>query len=397
MILEVNNTFDERHVYFLKAQDKSGDSTAELKLESMEVAITKPQRFTKTWPKDFYVSVFNSRKGSYSISASDPFFPIMSGTGPINTTITLNSSKAHAKLVARVFSASPPIDPSTMSAWQKTRFLLAWWWVGLATFPRTIQQALFSMLNRGLKWVYRPEPRKDTMPRRADDMEVLIESIFKSYLRHIVEDSSESITLKYTPAGLIDVSEEIMRSPSAQMMQGTISELEISILTPLFYSRFVHYSNTIDGLLSEHYESATVLVSNPDLLSRLPFDDHAQPNPMSESNFRWDTICFTLLNLFRNRPTPITAHKKTDSKLASPSNYDPGLSAALEPIAHRMPGLESFLLSKPASAESNQYAGTLLKMFISEYVAFGWIEIWDAEIFLLRCFLAWGLARELVF
>jgi hypothetical protein len=147
-ILEVNNTFDERHVYFVRPDI----------ISSSPPNSDIPPKLVNTWPKDFYVSTFNSRAGNYSISAIDPLFPSMTSSGVINTTVTLKS--AYATLVARIFTTGPAIDPSTMSVWEKTKFLAAWWWVGLATFPRTILQALILLAKRKMPWVFRPEPRR---------------------------------------------------------------------------------------------------------------------------------------------------------------------------------------------------------------------------------------------
>jgi DUF1365 family protein len=81
IILEVNNTFDERHNYFVKPET----------VPSQSPNPGVPPKLVNTWPKDFYVSVFNTRTGNYSLSATDPFFPNMSGSGTINTTVTLKS------------------------------------------------------------------------------------------------------------------------------------------------------------------------------------------------------------------------------------------------------------------------------------------------------------------
>jgi hypothetical protein len=228
MILEVNSTFEERHIYFLELNTSSPPNPSPDRDQ-----VPRPTRLAKNWPKDFHVSVLNSRKGSYSLTAYDPLYPQMPGPGSVDTTITLNSSKAHAKLVARVFSTSPALDPATMSVWQKTKFLASWWWVGLATFPRTVYQALFIWLKKGLPWVGRPEPRKDTMPRHADDTEVFIESIFRKYLRRIVEGTKKPVLVRYIPAGLIATAGEVMTSPFAQLMADEVEELELRILTSI--------------------------------------------------------------------------------------------------------------------------------------------------------------------
>ncbi|KAI9739716.1 MAG: hypothetical protein M1834_006435 [Cirrosporium novae-zelandiae] len=60
-------------------------------------------KLSKHWSKDFHVSLFNSRKGSYTLVASDPF----STNIHISNTIKLLSSKSHPKLIAHVLSTAP--------------------------------------------------------------------------------------------------------------------------------------------------------------------------------------------------------------------------------------------------------------------------------------------------
>ena len=179
MVLEVNNTFDERRSYFSKdTDDKSGKSspTNEFPIEAEKPKqncspINSPFKYRNTWQKDFHVSPFNSRKGTYSLSAYDPFNPGLTSVNSIYNTIVLNSSKAYAKLVARVYSTQPPIDPLIMNLWAKIRFLIAWWWVGFATFPRTVKEAGRLFFTRKLHVWFRPEVGRETIGRKETDRE----------------------------------------------------------------------------------------------------------------------------------------------------------------------------------------------------------------------------------
>ena len=182
MILEVNNTFDERRMYFLKnTDDRSRNKDPVSPNDESDGGCDSPEepasaegyrpnqpsaRFANKWAKDFHVSPFNSRKGSYSLSAFDPFFPEMSGSGPVNNTITLSSSKNHVKLVARIFSTQDSIDPSSLRGWERFRFVAAWWWVGFVTFPRIVREAGKLFFRRKLHVWYRPEVLKDSIGRR---------------------------------------------------------------------------------------------------------------------------------------------------------------------------------------------------------------------------------------
>ena len=178
MILEVNNTFDERRLYFLKnSNEEIGPPQADELTKNSELSLKplnslkSPAKFTNTWRKDFHVSPFNSRKGSYRLTAHDPFATNLTKPGFINNTITLRSSKAHAKLVARIFSTEPSIDPSVMSSWQKIGFIASWWWVGFLTFPRIVREAGKLFFRRKLHVWYRPEVLRESIGRKETERE----------------------------------------------------------------------------------------------------------------------------------------------------------------------------------------------------------------------------------
>lgn len=122
MIVEVNNTFDERRNYVLKndalTSVETESNTEKLRtddslLKSKANVSNGPnavfeetsKRFSSSWVKDFHVSPFNSRKGSYALSAKDIYTERQ-----IDNVITLSSSKDHLKLVARIFSTGSSLD-----------------------------------------------------------------------------------------------------------------------------------------------------------------------------------------------------------------------------------------------------------------------------------------------
>ena len=182
MILEVNNTFDERRIYLLKGNAENCGAPLCAEQEKLvndqdDVSSISPQRSAKStwfkdrWAKDFHVSPFNSRKGSYSLAAYDPFSSRSAQGATINNTITLSSSKSHTKLVARIFSAGQSIDPSRMSLWSKVRLFVSWWWVGFSTYPRIVKEAGKLFFRRKLHVWFRPEVLKDSIGRTETDRE----------------------------------------------------------------------------------------------------------------------------------------------------------------------------------------------------------------------------------
>ncbi len=300
-------------------------------------------------------------------------------------TVTLSSPEGHAMLIARIYSAGKAVDPTSMSVWQKTQFLASWWWVGLATFPRTVKEAVVILFRRKLPWVFRPEPRKETIARRADATEVCIESLFRSYLRDMVENSEKSLRVRYIPAGLLGISEEVMMSSSAQLAQGEVDELEIRVLTPIFYSRVVHYPDFLDGILSEYHESSTVWLSNTDLLSKLEFEKEGR-----SSSGVSETISFKIIHSLRRRPAPIIC-------LYEPKDLPQckALPKGKAPIpVSKSTGLDAFTLTHSSPVERREYTRRILKLLFTDHIAFGWAEILDLEIFVARSLALWIIARS---
>ena len=174
MILEVNNTFDERRMYFLTQDPAStidvsshGDDKTELEPGLSPTGTLHTRSFNNSWSKDFHVSPFNSRKGSYSLKAADPFPFNSTSTLPISNVITLRSSKCHPKLVAHIDSSAPGIDPAQLGYWASIWFVAFWWWVGFVTFPRIVREAAKLYFKRKLHVWYRPEVASSSIGRKA--------------------------------------------------------------------------------------------------------------------------------------------------------------------------------------------------------------------------------------
>lgn len=198
MILEVNNTSDERRIYFLKAPDldftrkdingtpglaESEDFKKITTIES-DIEIQLFTKFVSKWAKDFHVSPFNSRKGFYALSAHDPFYPSLSGKGSINNLVKLLSSKEHVKMVTRIFSTAESIDPSLLSLLGRLEFIASWWWVGLVTFPRVVHEAGKLFFRRKLPVWRRPEVLRGSIGRQETADERYISDLVSPFSTH---------------------------------------------------------------------------------------------------------------------------------------------------------------------------------------------------------------------
>lgn len=395
MVLEVNNTFGERHMYFVTADDASNSledaiaaSEASSEYDTGKGGIPRAnlKLQQRAIPKDFHVSPFNSRKGAYSLIAHDPFCPFLEGSGKVNNTITLNSSKEHAKMVARVFSEGDPINPTVMTSWQKVKFLASWWWVGFVTFPRIVKEAGVLFFQRKLHVWYRPEPRKQSMARKADETETGLEELFRKYLRYLVQQCPAPMTVHYVPSGIADAgAETITNTDDPETSGGQQQTMEFKVLTPLFYTRFVYYAHDLEALFCELNDNCTIWVSRPDLLPKLLFK---KPSPPLDLQNVFEYGQFKLIQRLRQRPErieqPMTSaqtpsqpatHSKQDIRDFRPSAMDGFVMSALEPRARR------------------QYRSLVLKRFVADRLALGDVSLLWLELLVLKACMAWVVTR----
>ncbi|KAL2353339.1 hypothetical protein BJ546DRAFT_846103 [Cryomyces antarcticus] len=310
MVLEVNNTFDERRMYLLHATDaedsassradssQNGDATSDVVAHAEKRARPHAVEFTNAWEKDFHVSPFNSRKGTYTLVAHDPFYSKNGTQHVIDNTIVLKSSKQHAKLVAQVFSDGIPLDPKSLSRWDTFRFVISWWWVGLVTFPRIVKEAYKLYFKRKLHVWFRPEVTLSSIGRNATDTEKVLEGFYQQYFADLVYSATVPIQLSYTPSsGLGDA--RVFISQSSMIHHDTLVPcLNIKILSPAFYSRFVHYAHTSEAFdrecLCTDEKNQTVSVSDARLLNNLlstgkPPVSAALPTYLFDG-LRWDMM-----------------------------------------------------------------------------------------------------------
>lgn len=388
MIVEVNNTFDERRMYFLRPAEAPGTGQVEGPQPTRAAngcQSNKPRLFKQEWPKDFHVSPFNSRKGSYSLRASDPLKDVQENRDPIDTTITLKSSGGHGKIVARLVSEGRAVDPSSLSFVQKAGFLLSWWWVGFVTFPRIVREAGRLWFQRGLHVWYRPEPLKESLGRNADPSERELELIFRRYLRSLVEQCRAAVALKYIPSGLTVSGQELMLSSSAKIESDGVEEIDFKVLTPAFYTRFVSYAHDLEALFSELRESCTIWVSRPDLLPKLLFKN---PATALEARSPLDFVFFEAIRYLRRRPEKIVR-----PLTSSQTPAQPGTSSSVTDIRDfRISSMDAFILRHEDTKLRRRYRSLVLKLFIADRLFYGSLLLVSALLIVIQTWLAWTAA-----
>ncbi|KAI2463479.1 hypothetical protein F4781DRAFT_123942 [Annulohypoxylon bovei var. microspora] len=384
IILEVNNTFDERRMYFLKADDTAELSEApdndSLAGGTQDRKLNDSKPIRKTWRKDFHVSPFNSRKGAYSVVAYDPLASNMEGRGPINCTINLISSKEHAKLVARIFSDGDAIDPTEITSFQTFKFLASWWWVGFVTFPRIVKEAALLFFKRGLHVWYRPEPLKTSVGRHADKAERQLEPLFRAYLKHLVEQSRLPLVVKYIPSGIADAPVELLMSTQTRKNPSLAETIEFKVLTPAFYARFVHYAHDFEATYSEMNENQTIWVSQPGVLLML-FAKPMLPLPLEIPSYL-DYIYFIIIKNLRRRPERIE-RPLTSSQTGSATHPKKDIRG------FRLSSMDEYVLTHEDSESRQAYRVWVSRLFIAERIAMGSVDILMIESIALQLLLLW--------
>ncbi|KAH0352085.1 DUF1365-domain-containing protein, partial [Aureobasidium melanogenum] len=303
MVLEVNNTFGERRLYLLKAEEKATDDSVPDGFE----APAKATKFTNSWAKDFHVSPFNSRKGTYSLTAADPVAALESGSKVLDNLVVLNSSQAHAKLVARVYSDGNHMNATTMSSSQTIKTLASWFWVGFLTFPRILTQAYKLYFKRKLHVWFRPEVLASSIGRTHTSSEAVLEAFFLSYLSFLVDSASEPLQFKYTPAGGLGT---CITLTSKNIAENQVpKQLGLKVLTPVFYTKFVHYAYTSKAFILESINSKpdnrTCVFENAENLHLiLSTMDSTTPRPAISDLRTVDQYRWRLLQRLRSAPPP---------------------------------------------------------------------------------------------
>lgn len=385
MILEVNNTFDERRMYLLKADQTQPDSHL---VEANGHAKNLPEQaeavhFTNFWNKDFHVSPFNSLKGSYSLRAIDPLAAYQeTGQVQIDNTIVLRSSKESPKLVAKVWSEGRLQEADAISSISLMRFILSWWWVGLITFPRIAWEAYKLFFRRKLHVWYRPEVADTSIGRSYTEDENDLESMFHSFLEEAVQHIDTPFRLVYQPAHANGESIALY-SPGFTYEEDHGRSLTLQILSPAFYSRFVHYSHAKEAFDREYLatdeKNRTLLINNASLLPILldamqKCGRQSQRHSQSAlSRARW-----WLLKRLRC-PPPEASYKSSEQSL----DYE-----ITDIRVFRDSELDCFVKSR--SEAQTAYCRIVTKLFLAQRLAFGLSALITALDWIVRISIFWA-------
>lgn len=202
-----------------------------------------------------------------------------------------------------------------------------------------------------------------------------MQKIFREYLQHLVWQSSEQWNIVYHTA-IPDRPTEHIATTYIPGRPIRPKKLEIRILSPVFYTRFVHYAHTSEAFdrecLFTDERNRTLWISNPELLPLLLPKAKSPPPPdgmeWNPKRSRFDELRWHLLRKLRCPPAePAYVVTPTSSK------FDVDDIRTL-PYSD----LDTHARSINGHFIASLYRRTVTRIFLAQRFAFGFVELVDA-------------------
>lgn len=356
MILEVNNTFGERRMYFLEKGD--GESSIDIPAAP----------FKSHWLKDFHVSPFNSRDGSYSVTATDPFAPKLKGVGKIDCNVVLHSEDGKPKVVARVFSTNDPLVAATASKLTALLFVLRWWWVGLVTNPRILREAR-RLWVKGVEVFYRPEVMLGSIGRTDTPEERAIEAQFCTFLKNQAIIQNQPITYISAAGSNFGIIQHF--SPTVGSNK---TGLRIEILTPALYAEIARLGSVERAI--KQFASVAEVSARMIHVSDIRLCEELLEIAVDGTSESGKHLGFSFLGFCR--------------ALKASSSYKDLINHLLaDQFGAYLSDLDRFVLQQPSPSWA--YVKASIVVLVSDRIAFGFsalLRFYSTVIWLVACLLA---------
>ena len=203
-----------------------------------------------------------------------------------------------------------------------------------------------------------------------------------------MEQSPQFLVVKYVPSGIKGVMDEVMTSDIAKNRSTNAEKLEFRILTPAFYSRFVHYAHDFEGIFNELTENKTIWVDNAALLPGVFLKKGSPPlHCQSVVDFVW----FKLIQKLRTPP------EKIIRPLTSAEQPAIATTTAIDVRGFRMSSMDAFVLQYPDTKLRRKYKTVVLRLFLANRLFFGNAEILSLVESVLRIWVAWALSTRSIY
>ncbi|KAI0406060.1 hypothetical protein F4802DRAFT_606563 [Xylaria palmicola] len=290
-----------------------------------------------------------------SLHACNPLSPGTREAGMIDSAISLKFQNCHAKLFAQVVFAAKAVDPTQLSLMRKLLFMLYWWWIRFASFPRVVKEAAILLFDPLLDVCRQRALLKEVINWPAGEAERKLKLVFRNYLRHLVKESSSPLSVRYVPYDVSSAADEQMLSTATTRKSGAVEHLEFKVLSSEFYTRFVFYAHDFEAIFCEFNENRTVWLSEPTLLPKLVLK---RPLPPLTTISYLDYGYFTAIKKLRRLP------RKTERTLASTPKTKTQSFGDIRDF--RLSPMDGYVLAHEDDKTRRIYRSIVLELFIAD-------------------------------
>lgn len=317
----------------------------------------------------------------------------MAGIGPIKLCLTLSSDAGKPKVVARVYSNDSPVDPTKLSWWQVQRFAMSKAWDTWATEPRTVYQAGLLMFKRGLSIFTVPEPLKTSISRKAKDHEIVIEGLFRQYLKNMAKNAKDGLLMSYMAAGIQGATAEVIMSPATQNAATEVTRfVAFRVLTPAFYSRMVRYETVARAMKQEARQGQTLEVEGLDELLKAATEEYQ----VVESKCGLvDRVIKFFISLLRRGAKSLGNTKAEKSEALKAAHQEAAMGQEVKTAEATKVNSVDDMGSDLNEGEIYLYRMAVLKLLLSDWVALGNMDLLALERFIVRVGLMWMVGNGL--
>ncbi|SPJ72748.1 uncharacterized protein FTOL_02477 [Fusarium torulosum] len=249
--------------------------------------------------------------------------------------------------------------------------------LGLVT---AIVLGTFIIGYHALRWrsPHKPGSLTVSIGRPVNKTERVLEGAFHQYLKHLVEKSSTPLAVRYIPSGVAEASDEVLTSQTIGSSEPA-NEIEIKILSPVFYSRFVHYAHDSEALFCELAESCTFWTDKPESLIKVFLKKGSAPLHASSLI---DFTYFQLIKSLRRRPNRI--EKPSAAASLSPQGVDIR--------GFRMSSMDAFILAQDDVGLKKAYRTAVVRLFVADHITLGSMHLLGMIEFVGRVGISWVVA-----
>lgn len=212
-----------------------------------------------------------------------------------------------------------------------------------------------------------------TTSRAASQPERELAVVFEAYLNALVRTARRPIEVEYIPSGMPAKWNEVRDSIGSDLVEAK-TQLTFKVLTPDFYTRFVHYAHDSEAIFTELSDARTISVTPTDLLPDV-FLRKASP-PIHSKNVI-DFICFELIRKLRSRPRSLQSSKTT---------------LRTDIRAFRLSSMDAYVLQQPDDNLRRSYRSTVLRLVMANRYFGGSYRAVTFALFACRLFAWWSLA-----